>query len=75
METTESRIDRFYADMTDALMEDTIDDMQAADSDFSPVPSEYIGMSFSEVLDDIAEHAMETLLAELARNQIPYRWM
>lgn len=74
MENNESNLDRFFADMTDALVEDQIDDMQAADNDDSPVPAEYRGMSFPEVREVIAENAMETFLAEQAKNQTPYRW-
>lgn len=67
-------MDRFYADMTNHYMLDALDMMDAEDRDWSPVPVEYWGMSYAEVCEDIADYAMETFLAEQARNQIPHRW-
>lgn len=67
-------LDRFFADMTNHYMLDTMDDMDAADRDWTPVPVEYWGMSYGEVCDDIADYAMETMLARFAQEQIPHRW-
>lgn len=72
--TADANLDRFHADMVNAAMEDMIDDMHAADSDYSPVPAEYVGMSFEQVCDEIADHAFETMLDRMAREGIPYRW-
>lgn len=72
--TEDLNLDRFHADMVNAGMEDMLDDLHAADSDYTPVPREYWGMSFSEVCDDIADYALETVLDMFARQQIPYRW-
>lgn len=67
-------LDLFHADMLAAAMEDTIDMMELEDRDYSPVPAEYVGMSFAEVCEDIADYAMETMLARFAQQQIPHRW-
>lgn len=72
--TADANLDRFFADMTNANVHDMLDDMDAQDRDYSPVPTEYLNLSFPEVCDLIADHAMETFLAEQARNQIPHRW-
>ena len=45
-----------------------------ANRDYTPVPSEYQGMSIQQVIDLIDEDAREAELESIARNQIPHRW-
>lgn len=71
--TADRDLDRFFADMTNQNMPDALD-MALADRDWTPVPVEYWNMCYAEVCEDIADYAMETFLAEQARNQIPHRW-
>lgn len=62
-------------DLCDGRVFAAMDDREVEDRDYTPVPREYWEMSFSEVVEDIREHALEMMLSELARLDIPQRWM
>ena len=67
-------LDQFHADMVNAAMHDTVELMHAEDSDYTPVPREFWGMSYGEVMAVCDEWSIEQYLAEQARDQIPHRW-
>lgn len=55
-------------------MHDIIDDRMLADRDDTPVPAEFQGMAFEEIVEIIDEADAEEAAYWESMNAIPYRW-
>lgn len=69
--------ENLMADMTGIdvpTMHDIIDDRMLADRDDTPVPAEFQGMAFEEIVEIIDEADAEEAAYWESMNAIPYRW-
>ena len=71
------RREDLIADMTGLdvpTMHDILDDRIAADRDFTPVPAEFQGLAFPEIVEILDEQAREEAAYWESMNSIPQRW-